>query len=301
MACISVPLALGVATSVAGAAGAFSPGAPQQGNVQDEQTQALQAQINLAPKLFQSQSNTTYGEPAYAQLNLQNLNTILNGVNGVAPGLLEQNANAMTQTAKGQSAANRVLRENNISDVRDLGPAGVEAMNAADPAGATLLAKLNQSANEGLDAGSGLTGDQTRTVTNAVNASNGARGVAYGPAGAYATVIANSAAGNQMQLQRQQTAGTVLGQDQSFYAAPYQSILNTTSTANTGATNLLSQGNQLQPGSQFNPDDPNAAAIYSNNLNTQNTYRAANSGGLAMQQGITQGISGLGSMFSMFG
>jgi hypothetical protein len=281
----------------ASAAGAFSPGAPAQGNYGAETAQALQAQIQEAPQLYQAQANPSYGEPAYAALNLTNLSTLLNGANGQA-GLLADQQQAQAAAAKGQSAANTILRTSSLNDVLNLGPTGVAAMNAADPAGASLLTQLNTQANQGLAAGSGMTADQQRQLNNSVSGSQGARGMAYGPASAYASVLATSQAGQQQLAQRQQTAAGVVGADQSFYGAPYQAILGTQSNAGGAANSLLAQGNAMQPGSQFNPQSPLAASIYSQNLTSTNTYNAANAGGQALQQGVGGAYSGLLNMFN---
>lgn len=79
MPCISVPAAIGgLASAGAGIASAVggSPSAPSYG---ETTAQTLQDQVNEAPAVYAANANPNYGQPAYAGLQLQDLNTELFG------------------------------------------------------------------------------------------------------------------------------------------------------------------------------------------------------------------------------
>lgn len=264
---------------------------PPQPNYGQETRDTLQAQVDLAPQLYQA--NATY-EPQYANLSLGNLNTILNG-NAGNPGYLEQYLkNVVPATVQADQAAQAGQAQGTITNVSQLGPQAVAALKAVNPGAAALLTGLTTQAQQGLDAGTQLTGDQTRQLNNSVAAAQGARGMAYGPAASYAAVLANSQAGQQMQQQRQATAGNVYNLNQQAYTDPFLAMLGRPTQAAQGAAGLLSSGNQLQPGTQFNPDDPNAAAMYSQYNQEMANYNQANSP-LAM---FGQVASGVGSIMN---
>ncbi len=82
MACISLPVAVlaGGALAAGGtvAASAMSPSASTPKYAKIAQ-QTLQGQISMAPAQYGAESNPDYGQPAYANLQLQNLMALLNG------------------------------------------------------------------------------------------------------------------------------------------------------------------------------------------------------------------------------
>ena len=121
-------------------------------------------------------------QPQYDQLNLTQTGDTLNGVNG-QPGYLSlyQN-NVVPAITAAQTTANTATRTANANDLTTLGPAALAGVKASNPQQTALLDSLNTTAQEGLDAGTGLTADQMRNITNATNASYANRGVAYGPA-----------------------------------------------------------------------------------------------------------------------
>ena len=62
--------------------GCFSPDQPAPINYATQTRDTLNAQVQLAPALYAANANPSYGEPAYANLGLSTLNTILNGSPG---------------------------------------------------------------------------------------------------------------------------------------------------------------------------------------------------------------------------
>ena len=129
--------------------GCIMPDSPPQTNYGNLMDKTLASQIANAPAQYNAEA--TY-EPKYAGLTLDDFNTFLNG-NGTAPGL-----NSLL------AGANTSARTASMGDVAALAPGITAALKNANPDNAALLAKLNASANAGLDAGSGLTPDEQRAM-----------------------------------------------------------------------------------------------------------------------------------------
>jgi hypothetical protein len=274
---IAALIVAGTAAAWPGCAGArmgsSAPAVPDYG----QQTAAtLQAQVNEAPELFQA--NATF-QPQYSGLNLSNISTLLNGATNAwgqttTPGLLSEYQNqAAPAAAAAQAAANTTQAQSTLTNLAQLGPQYTAAINAASPESANLLGQLNTQASSELAAGTQLTADQQRQLNNQVNAAQASRGVAYGPAAAYGNVLANSQAGQQMQQQRQQFAGSVLGANNQFYTDPFLSILGTPSNSTGAAGNLLGGASQLLPGQQFNPNA--GESVYNSQAQTASANTAS--------------------------
>lgn len=269
-----------------------APAVPDYGQ-QTEQT--LNAQIKEAPSLYAA--NALY-QPQYSNLNLQNIDTLLNGGTNAwgqnsGQGLLSQYTNQIAPaTAQAQANANTMAATGTISNIQNLGPAYNAAIRTASPQSAQLLDTLNKQANSELTAGTQLTADQQRQTNNAVNASEASRGMSYGPAASYQNVLASSQAGQQMQQQRQSFATSVLGQNNQFYTDPFLGLIGTPSTSTATASNLLGQSSQLLPGSQFNPQA--GESVY----NSQAQTASANAGSSNSLTGslIGSGASAVGSL-----
>ena len=228
-----------------------APPAPNYGQVTRD---TLQAQVDVAPQQYQAES--TY-QPQYANLDLSTMNTLLNGGSG-GPGMLEQLANA-----------NNFQRQADINDVRNLGPQATQAMLAADPYNATLLAKLNAQANQGLDAGSGLTADQQRAMQQSSRAAFAARGMGGSNAAVGDEMMKQFNLGQQLLTQRQQFAQSVLGNNQAVIGDPFAQITGRSSGAVSAA-----QQSQSQAGpSIFNPQA--GLALAGSNYGVQTQFDAA--------------------------
>jgi hypothetical protein len=249
--------------------GCFTPDAPAPVDYSKQTRDTLQAQIDLAPQLYSSEAQY---QPKYAALSLQNMGSFLNGSNG-QPGFISQYAQAMPALGAAQSAANTAQRTADIRDVNALAPQGIAAMRAANPGGASILDKLTQQANEGLDAGSQMTGDQMRNLNNSLRSSMGARGVSYGPASSYAEALAGSQYGDQLSNQRQSMAASTLGATQSFYGDPYQQILGRSSGAGNAAGSLMNSAQGAQSGPQiFNPESALSSSMTAGNQQMAATF-----------------------------
>jgi hypothetical protein len=276
------PHCAGVRADVAGAP-------PPQPNYYQDTLGTLQAQVQEAPALYQSEA--AY-QPGYAQLNLNNLNTLLNGGGG-QPGIVQQyTQNLIPAQNQAQIAATSAQRQADVGNVLQLGPQATAAIGAANPGAASLLASLTQQGQAGLNAGTGLTADQQRQLNNSVAAAQGSRGMAYGPAPAYAQVLANSQFGNQQQQQRQQFATGLVGVNQQYFGDPFEAILGRPSSAAQNAYPMINTGNQMQPGRQFNPDDPFAQSLYSQ-YNQEMTQWNAYGSPMSIAGSVTSGIGNI--------
>ena len=250
MACISIPLAIGAAGTVAtGIAGAVSggPNLPPTPDYGTTEANTLRAQEQLAPSLYADTANTSYGQPAYNQLQLQTLASMVNGGNGL-PG-----------TADVGNMANRSLRGANLEDLQNLGPAASSAVLNANPANAALLASLNTNAASGLAAGSGLTPDQTRDVQQQARAAYAARGMGGSNASVDDELLNQFNLGQQLLQQRQNFASSLVGVNQGAVTNPALALIGQNSTAVPIA---------LQSQSQSGPTLFNPAA--GNNMATSN-------------------------------
>lgn len=257
----------------------------------------LNAQISEAPALFNA--NALF-QPQYANLNLQNIGTLLNGTSNAwgqasTPGMLSLYQNQIAPaTAQAQADASKTQAQGMVDNLRTLGPGFNQAISSASPQTAQLLATLNNQANAGLSAGTQLTADQQRQLNNQVNAAQSARGQAYGPAAAYGSVMANSTAGQNMLTQRQNFASNVIGMNNQFYTDPLLSIIGAPATSTSAAGNILGQSSQLLPGSQFNPQA--GESVY--NSQAQTASANAGSSNAFMGSMIGSGLSALGSLGS---
>lgn len=256
---------LGSITGALGFGNSSKPSAPNYGKITDK---TLRAQIQAAPELYRVSAEY---QPKYAALAANEYNTFLNGY------IPNYTDNIMPRLSAAAALGNTTQRTADINDISTLGPIARMALRNSNPDAAGLLDRLTQQANEGLDAGSMLTGDEMRNLNNSLRASMGARGISFGPAASYAEALAGSQFGQQLKQQRYQNALSILGANSSFYGDPFAQVLN---RMNPTAGALGTLGNQAVPGVQgagpsiFNPNAGNQLAAGWNQ--TQGQMAAAN-------------------------
>lgn len=177
-------------------------------------------------------------------------------------------------------------RASDIADVQNLGPSAAQAMLAADPYNATLLAKLNTQANQGLDAGSGLTPDEQRAMQQQSRAAFAARGMGGSNGALSDELLKQFSLGQQLLTQRQQFAQSLVGTNQAVIGDPFLQITG----RNSGAVQQAQQS-QSQSGPQiFNPQA--GLGLASSNYATQTQFAAANNP-LSSLGGILGGVGQL--------
>lgn len=173
-----------------------------------------------------------------------------------------------------EAAQERTLssqRASDIADVANLGPASMAAIAASDPASAKLLGTATDQAQNELGMGSNLTPAQLRQATQAVRSRSTGMLGGTGNAGDLGEAMGIGAYGQQMQQNRRQFAGGVLGQRQSFYGDAFQRILGRPGAGLGASSNALNQamslGGQQGPLSLMNPESKYAGDIYNGNWN----------------------------------
>lgn len=199
------------------------------------------------------------------------------------PGLL-----ALTQGAQSSQ------RGADIQDVMTLGPQAREALLAANPESAALLAKLNSQANAGLDAGSNLTPEEQRAMQQASRAAFAARGLGGSNGAVSSELLKQFDLGQQLMRQRQAFAQSVLGNNQQILGDPFMQILGRGSNAIGQAQGI---GQQAGP-SLFNPEA--GLGLAASNYATAANFAAANNP-LAnignVLGGVGKAATGIGSLF----
>ena len=169
----------------------------------------------------------------------------------------------LTSIMAGQNTAQRTA---DIGDVTALGPQARAAILGANPDQAALLEKLNAQANEGLDAGSMLSADETRAMQQASRAAFASRGMGGSNASISDELLRQFNLGQQLLRQRQMFAQSVLGNNAAVVGDPFMQILGRGSNALSNAAGLQQQSG---PG-LFNPESPLSGSITAGNQ----AYRA---------------------------
>lgn len=204
-------------------------------------------------------------------------------VTGTAPATAAQPG--LLDLMQKQASAQRV---GDINDVATLGLKSHDAMLAANPESAALLAKLNAQANQGLDAGSYLTPEEQRAMQQQSRAAFAARGMGGGNASVADELLKQFDLGQTLLRQRQQFAQSLIGTNQAVVGDPFAQILG----RNSGAVPMAMQGQQQSGPSLFNPSA--GLGLAQSNYATASQFAAANNP-LATIGGILGGVGQLGS------
>jgi len=151
-------------------------------------------------------------------------------------------------------------RQSDIADVESLGLRAHDAMLAANPESAALLAKLNAQAQTGLDAGSQLSPDQLANIRAGLG-DWANRGLGYSGPAMLDQATRRTIGGEQMLRQRQQFAQSVLQNNQAIVGDPFLQILG-----RQGSALGTAAGVQGGAGAQiFNPESSLAGSIAAGN------------------------------------
>lgn len=183
------------------------------------------------------------------------------------------------------AGANTAQRQSDINDVTNLGPQARAAMLNANPDQAALLGTLNQQANDELAAGSSLTPDQIRAMQQASRAAFAARGMSGSNAGISDELLRQYNLGNQMLMQRQQFAQSVLGNNAAVVGDPFMSILGRSSGAIGTAQGIA----QNSGPSLFNPESALSGQITAGNQQMAAAFAAPS---IMSDVGTSVGIAG---------
>lgn len=268
--------------------------APPPRDYAKETKETLEAQIKLAPDLYRSETSQEYGRPAYARSEQEMLSHALTGERGAG----EQGLLSLYEKYIAPSLS-RQQKEATIGEIdmlRELGPQFMEAQRAADPGSENLRLGLQRKAQEGLDAGQGLTQEELAGISESVRSGQSARGTAYQrsqPAMIEET-MARMGAGRQAEEQRIQRASQILGQTGQTDA--FMALTGRTARVpGQVAGQMGTAGFALQSGPQlFNPESAYAGALAgSNQSNLMNARMASAANKAAITGGLVSGISSM--------
>ena len=251
-----------------------------------ETADTLEAQIRLAPDLYESESRY---RPEYANLErriqLEQL--------GLDPemGLLEAFEDYIAPSLVRQERAGV---QGDIDMLRELGPQLVEAQRAADPLAESLRQSVMTEALEDMQAGGGMTAEETRDTDQQALAMAAQRGLVGQNVSDYDRMRAKLLGDRAAKAQRMQNASAAYGM-----GAGDPLLALTGRRMNTGA-NVANQFGTAGFGLDSSPAIFNPESAYAGALNTQNWQgemdaRAATA---ANRSAMTSGL--LGGAATMF-
>lgn len=265
-----------------------------------ETRDTLEAQRDLAPDLYASESSQVYGRPAYARMERDITAEALTGQRGAGgQGLLELYEKHIAPSLMRQQ---QVAAEGEIGMLRELGPQFLEAQRAADPRSEQIRRGLQTKAIEGLEAGQGLTQEELAGITESVRSGQAARGVAYqrSQPSMIEETMARLGAGRQAEAQRIARAAGILGQ--TGQVDPFMALTGRTARVpGQVAGQMGTAGFALQAGPQlFNPESAYAGALSgSNQANIMNARMASAANKSAIMGGALGGLGSLGGGWAM--
>lgn len=244
----------------AGAAGAGDVSAPDPRSPAGELQAATNAQLSVAPQILSAEQQY---QPQYAEL----ANRIQAATARSQAGLV---ASMQPQYDALNNASATAMRTSTVADLQHLAPGITAAWRAANPGQATLLDRLTQSANEGLDAGYSLTPQEQRMVSQNTRSAQAARGMGYGPADALQESQALNLQGTALRNQRLQQAGNVAALGSSILpnsiatltGLPYSGVGSSSGLLGTSAN--TSAGPRL-----FDPTNSYFSDLFNTNYNAQ--------------------------------
>ena len=257
--------------------------APPPRDYGQETADTLETQIRLAPKLFASEERF---RPEYATLErriqLEQL--------GIDPeiGLLEAFEDYIAPSLVRQERAGV---EGDIDMLRELGPQLVQAQRAADPLAESIRQSVMAEALEDMQAGAGMTAQETRDVDEQTLAMAAQRGLVGQNVSDYDRMKAKLLGDRQAKAQRMQNASAAYGLGQ---GDPLLAL--TGRRMNTGA-NVAQQFGTAGYGLEsspaiFNPESAYAGALSTQNWQGQMDARAATAANRASMTGALLGAGG---------
>ena len=257
--------------------------APPPRDYGQETADTLETQIRLAPKLFASEERF---RPEYANLErriqLEQL--------GIDPeiSLLEAFEDYIAPSLVRQERAGV---EGDIDMLRELGPQLVEAQRAADPLAESIRQSVMTEALEDMQAGAGMTAQETRDVDEQTLAMAAQRGLVGQNVSDYDRMKAKLLGDRQAEAQRMQNASAAygLGQGDPLLALTGRRMGTGANVAQQFGT--AGYGLESSP-AIFNPESAYAGALSTQNWQGQMDARAATAANRASMTGALLGAGG---------
>lgn len=229
--------------------------------------------------------------PQYTQLDIDSARGALYGDRG-NNGMLALMAESGPELARINQETLRSQRAGDIADVSALAGASRTAYDQLNPEGAAMLKRINALRMEELEDPYAMSASQRRGAEQNVRASQGVRGLGYGPTDAFQEAMYLGDRQRGLYNERLQGAAQTIGLNQSFYGDPFQQILGRPS--GSSAQGLYQQAQGVGPQQVFDPYSSYFGNAYNFNANAQN---AANIAGANQNAGIMgAGIGALGSL-----
>lgn len=263
--------------------------APEPRNYGQETRETLQAQVDMAPKLYASEAEW---QPKYNELELANLQRTLMG-SGSQRGLLDMYEKDINPTmSRIEAESTRAQREADIGAVEQYGGRATKALR--DMSGNTpLLNEFNRQAMEELQAGQSLTASETRAAQQASRAAFSARGMGMSNQSAADEILSQYRLGAERQAQRRAFAGGIVGMNQSTGGDPFMAILGRPGQAFTAGQGFGGQAMGMQGGpALFNPESSYAGNIYNQNYQGEMAARSATAANRSALTGAVIGAVG---------
>lgn len=241
-----------------------------------ETRDTLEAQIDLAPELFYAEKKFA---PKYNELELQNLDQMLGGTQN-ARGLMDIYENDVAPSyARIQQEAEASQRAADVAAVSKYAPQMREALRSANPENAALLDELNDQAMAQLTAGSRMTPEDMRDIQQQTRGAFSARGLNNSRPISIEEIMNQQLGGQQLKMQRQAFAQSLIPQNQSAYGDPFMAILGRPSSvvgSSQGFGNQAMGLKQTTGPSLFSPESAYAQDAFNTNYNSEWSTRAAN-------------------------
>ena len=240
-------------------------------------------QIELAPGLFASEEEF---RPQYADLEKRIQLGLLGIPGGI--GLLEAYEDYIAPSLVRQERAGV---QGDIDMLRELGPQLVEAQRAADPLAESLRQSVMTEALEDMQAGGGMTAQETRDTDQQALAMASQRGLVGQNVSDYARMKAKITGDRGAKAQRMQNASAAYGMDSS------DALLGLTGKRMNAGANVANQfgtagfGLDASP-AIFNPESAYAGALATQNWQGQMDARTATA---ANRSGMFGGLLGAGA------
>jgi len=261
--------------------GDVSPPPPR--DLGKEMGDTLDKQIELAPGLFASEEEF---RPQYADLEKRIQLGLLGIPGGI--GLLEAYEDYIAPSLVRQERAGV---QGDIDMLRELGPQLVEAQRAADPLAESLRQSVMTEALEDMQAGGGMTAQETRDTDQQALAMASQRGLVGQNVSDYARMKAKITGDRGAKAQRMQNASAAYGMDSS------DALLGLTGKRMNAGANVANQfgtagfGLDASP-AIFNPESAYAGALATQNWQGQMDARTATA---ANRSGMFGGLLGAGA------
>jgi hypothetical protein len=271
---------------------------PDNRNYGQETRDTLQAQIDLAPQVFQAESSAQYGQPAYANLANQTMQTALMGGGGQL-GMLGQYEQNIAPTMRRVEAANvAAQREGDVSDVERLGARASAAFDAADPKSQAIGDELQSQVMADLRSEGKLSRRERHSINQRSRQDYGSRGLLYSPASAMNEQYTEFMTEDAKRIRSQQQASGLWAQRRAQSLDPFMSILGRPSGAGQAGQGFLGQSQAQVAGAGpglFNPESGYAQQMYNQQWQGQ---MQANLGSAANKAALMGGLMSMGgSMF----